>query len=107
MAKGKATRRTDKPEKPAAAAPTTGDLDASKLRVESVWKDFLVTLLLLLAVAATVVIWVIEPASAQRGLMQTGVVWTVSLVGLFGRLQARRRTCQLEAILAHNEIVSA
>lgn len=111
MAKGKVSRQPEKPEKPAAPGPTTGEAAAQHptgLVPAPAWRDFVMALLVLLALGATAYIWWYEkPPTPRLGLLQTGVVWVVALVGLIGRLQARRKVCRLEAALAYKEIVSA
>jgi PAS domain S-box-containing protein len=112
MTKGKASRRPDKPEKPAARGPRTAGearaCDASFSATQPVWTDVVLAVLLLLALGATAFIWFDEPPLAPRaGLLLTGIVWAVSLIGLLGRLHARRTVGRLSAILAHDQIVSA
>lgn len=71
------------------------------------WRDFVIALLLLLALSATAFIWFDEKPSQRLGLTLTGIVWAVALVGLLGRFQARRTVRDLKTILAHDQIVHA
>src|SRR5688572_16349191 len=113
MAKGRSSRRADRPERPVAAGPLAPgaipdiDLNLNNLTAPAVWRDFVLALILLLASGATAFIWLSDPPTLVAGFMPTGIVWLVSFVGILGRLQARYGVRQLRAIVARNEIMAA
>ncbi len=116
MARRKALRNAEKSDRPPAPA---GGPPPERLpdRPSPARRDFLLTLLVLLAGAGTAFIWMEtpvaehaalnDPASLQPGLLLTAVLWIVALAGLLGRLQARRTVRDLHAILTREETVNA
>ncbi len=101
MAKGKGRRGDRHPEAPESPAATHRPAGAA------VWHDLIAGLLTLLALAATLFIWLYEPLTAATQLKLTLIVWIVAVVGLLGRLHARRTVLRLRATMAHDEIMLA
>lgn len=127
MAKGKASRQPEPPEYPAATdrhigngAPVLDTRPGDRWGMAPPWRDFFLTLMILLALTATALIWLgtpftelsklgplVQKAAHRLGLTLTGVVWIVALVGMISRLQTRHKVRQLKAILDHDQLVSA
>ena len=98
MARAKATKQTKAAETPVVATQPPRN---------PVWRDFIVVLLLLLGVAASIYIWMNEPALPRLGEYLMYIIWIVTLLGVLGRLQARQTVLDLKALVAKNEIVQA
>jgi PAS domain S-box-containing protein len=113
MPKRKSSRRPRKPEKPQQArsdppaqSPSTPEPPLPEDASSQALRDPLLVITLLLGLAATLIIW-LAPRPPGVGLLYTGGIWAITLAGAFGRFQARRAALRLEAILAHNQLVSA
>jgi len=101
MSKGKGRRGDRQFQRPAQLQATHRPAGASSSY------DLVAAGLMLLALCATLYIWLYMPLQPQSQLSLTGMVWLVSILGALGRLYARRSAMQLRATLAHEQIVNA
>jgi PAS domain S-box-containing protein len=109
MAKARGFRRSKKNAANAPQGADTASALAPKPRVEvPVWRDFIVALMVLVAIAATIFIWLDEPRPTfEFGFLATDLVWIATLLGVLGRIQARRAVRTLQAIVNHEVVISA